>query len=257
MFQAELLQQRLAGLRFAHPLHFFPRIGSTNTEAKTLAEAGAPEGTLLVADEQLAGRGQGTRRWQTPPGTALAFSLILRPRLSPAHATRLTMWAGVAVCEAIEVISDLSATLKWPNDVLLNGKKVAGILVETTLDGNQLAYAVLGVGMNLLAAPDPHTVDFPATCLQAEAGRTINRLTMLRVVLERLEAGYLLVADDSLFTAWQKRLALLGEPLIARTAAGERTGHAVAVDREGALIFETDTGEQLRLISGLAQIRPA
>jgi BirA family biotin operon repressor/biotin-[acetyl-CoA-carboxylase] ligase len=257
MFHAPELLHRLSGLRLAHPIHLYQQIGSTNDQAKHLAEAGAPEGLLLIAEEQTAGRGRGGRRWLTPPGTTLALSLVLRPALPAALSARLTMLAGLAVSEALEQAAAITAALKWPNDVLINGRKTAGILIETAVQAEQIDYAVLGIGLNVSWAPAPHEVDFPATCVQAEAGREVDRLSLLHTLLTRMEAWYPALADDALFTAWRARLAMLNEPAELRPEAQAEAllGRAVDVAPDGALIFQTDSGETRRVLAGTLHLR--
>jgi BirA family biotin operon repressor/biotin-[acetyl-CoA-carboxylase] ligase len=257
MFHAQDLLHRLIGLRFGHPIYLFQQIGSTNDQARRLADADAPEGLLVVAEEQTAGRGRANRRWLTPPGTALALSLVLRPPLSAGLAARVTMLAGLAVCEAAERVAGLRADLKWPNDVLIGGRKVAGILVESAFRGDALEYAVVGLGINVSWAPEPGTVDFPATSLEAEAGRPVDRLNLLRAVLGALEARYEGLAGEQLFADWRARLALLGEPVELLTEAGTLAGIAEDVAPDGALIIRTAAGARQHVLAGEVRLRPA
>ncbi|MCC6190029.1 MAG: biotin--[acetyl-CoA-carboxylase] ligase [Anaerolineales bacterium] len=246
----------LAGLRFGHPVYIYQQIGSTNTEAKRLAEAGAPEGLLVMAETQTAGRGRAGRHWLTPPGGALAFSLVLRPALPPAQAARLTMLAGLAVCEGIELASPLRVELKWPNDILVNGKKAGGILVESGLQGDRLDYAVVGIGLNVSQAPGADQVEFPATALADGAGQPIDRLRLLRACLNRLQAQYARLADgEALRADWTARLAWLGEKVVVTTADGALSGQAEGVDADGALLIRGETGEALRLVAGDVRLR--
>jgi BirA family biotin operon repressor/biotin-[acetyl-CoA-carboxylase] ligase len=255
--EAGALEAALAGLRFGRPLHFHAALGSTNDEAKRLAEAGAPEGLLVAADTQTAGRGRGARRWITAPGTALALSVVLRPALPPARATRLTMLAGVAVCEAVESTAGVSAALKWPNDVLLAGQKAGGILVETGLAGDRLDYAVVGIGLNVSQAPPRGTVDFPATDLESEAGRPVDRAALLRACLERLAAHYpdLAAEDGPLYSAWFGRLVWLGEAVTATTPEGTWHGRMTGADPDGALQVALDAGGTRRVLAGEVRLR--
>src|SRR4029079_9626473 len=131
VLHAPALLHALSGLRFGHPVHLYQHIGSTQDEARRQARAGAPEGLLIVAEEQTDGRGRAGRRWVTAHGTALAFSLVLRPSTTAARGGELSMLAGLAVCEAVEQISGLPAVLKWPNDILVGGKKAGGIIAES------------------------------------------------------------------------------------------------------------------------------
>ena len=260
LFHAEELLHYLSGLRFGHPIYLFRTIGSTNDEAKLLADSGAPEGLLVIAEEQTAGRGRTGRTWITPLGQALAISLVLRPSLLPVEqGTQLTMLAGLAVCQAVEQVTGLHPQLKWPNDVLLSGKKVAGLLVETALRGDQLDYAVLGLGLNVNFAPPPEAVDFPATSLQAEAHAELDRLPLLHAILERLEALYPQVgaSDQALYQAWSARLAMVGEPIVVRTAEGDQSGVLEGVTPEGALLLKQADGQTLKLLAGDVRLRPA
>ena len=260
LFHAEELLHRLGGLRLGHPVYLFRTIGSTNDEAKLLADSGAPEGLLVIAEEQTAGRGRTGRSWITPLGQAIAMSLILRPSRLPAdQATQLTMLAGLAVCQAVEQVTALRPQLKWPNDILLSGKKVAGLLLETALRGDQLDYAVLGLGLNVSFAPPPETVDFPATSLQAEAHTKVKRLPLLRAILEQLEALYPHVGDPdlSLYKAWSARLAMVGEAIVVRTAEGDQAGVLAGATPDGALLLRQADGQTLKLLAGDVRLRPA
>jgi len=255
---APALVHALAGRPLGHPVYVFQQIGSTNDEAKRLAAAGAPEGALVVAETQTAGRGRAGRRWVTPPRAALAVSLVLRPTLTAAQATRLTMLAGVAVCAALEGVAGVQPALKWPNDILLGGRKVGGILVESGLDGERLDYAILGLGLNVSAGPPPEQVQFPATALEAEAGRPVDRLTLLVAVLDALTTHYPSVAEGKgLHAAWQARLAWLGEAVTAYTAEGELHGVAEGVDDDGALRLRLASGETRRLLAADVRLRPS
>jgi BirA family transcriptional regulator, biotin operon repressor / biotin---[acetyl-CoA-carboxylase] ligase len=258
LFHAEELLHYLAGLQFGHPVYLYRSLGSTNDEAKLLAASGAPEGLLVIAEEQTAGRGRSGRSWMTPPGQALACSVVLRPNLPLERATQLTMLAGVAVCRAIEQATPLHAMLKWPNDVLIAGKKVAGLLLETALKDDQLDYAVLGLGLNVSFAPPPEAVDFPATSLEAESETEVGRLHLLRLFLEELERLYpqLESGNKTLYHAWRTRLTMLGEPVTVRTATGDETGRLEGVTPEGALILQQAGGKTLQLLAGDVRLRP-
>lgn len=257
MFHAPDLLNSVRGLRFGRPAYLYQKIGSTNDEAKGLADNGAPEGLLVAAEEQTAGRGRMARRWYTPPGAALAFSLVLRPALPAAQAPRLTMLAGLAVCDAIEQLTGQRPGLKWPNDILLSGRKLGGILVEGALRGEGLDYAVLGIGLNISWSPPPEAVEYAATHLQAETGEPIDRLKLLRAILARMEARYPALTAPSLLADWQARLLLMGEPIVIRTAEGDLRGQAQSVDDDGALLVRLDTGELRRVLAGDVHLRRA
>ena len=146
---AEAIAAALTTRRLGRPVLYFRRTGSTNDVAHERAAAGTAEGLLVIADEQTAGRGRLDRRWWAPPGSSLLMSLLLRPSLPPSQVGQLTMCLGLAAVEAIEAVTGLRPALKWPNDLLLNGRKLGGMLSELRLDGEQVAYAVLGLGINV------------------------------------------------------------------------------------------------------------
>jgi BirA family biotin operon repressor/biotin-[acetyl-CoA-carboxylase] ligase len=247
----------LGGLRLGQAVYSFATIGSTNDEAKRLADGGAPEGTLVLAETQTRGRGRLGRRWLTAPGTALALSLVLRPALPARHATRATLLAGVAVCEALEQAAALRPALKWPNDVLLDGRKAGGILVETGLAGARLDYLVVGIGLNVSQAPPPEAVLFPATCVEAAAGRPVDRLGLLGGIVERLEARYagLDAGYAGLHADWLRRLAWVGERVVAHSPEGDYHGCLAGADDEGALLVRMDDGQIKRIVVGEVAVR--
>jgi BirA family biotin operon repressor/biotin-[acetyl-CoA-carboxylase] ligase len=253
-FTAATLEAALHGLRFGVPLHFFESLGSTNDEARRLAEAGAPEGTLVAADEQTAGRGRAGRPWQTPRGVALAASFILRPALPPTRLGWLTMLGGLAAAEAIEAMAGVAAALKWPNDVLVNGQKVAGVLAESALEGERLAFVVLGIGVNVSAVPTG-AVGFPATSLAEAAGRPVDRVALLRALAASLGQWYPRLEDESLREAWAARLAWQGQPVVVHQGEATVQGVAAGVDADGALLLRLESGEERRVVAGDVSLR--
>lgn len=247
------LPTRLIGRRVV----VYPRVGSTNDEAKRLAEDGAPEGTLVVADEQTAGRGRLQRTWWAPAGTALLMSLILRPDLAPHQAQRLTMLCSLAICDAIAGTTGLVPAVKWPNDVLLRGRKVCGILTELGIEGPRLAYAVVGMGVNV-------NVDFggagelthTATSLAQELGREVSRLELLRAILINVEERYArLRAGESPHAEWAARLATLGQRVIVTTPTEQLSGIAEGVDADGALLLRDENGVLRHILAGDVTLR--
>lgn len=218
--QAALGDLPLGGLRF------FERIGSTNDEAATWASAGARDFSVVIADEQTIGRGRSGSRWFTPAGTALALSLILRrPHTEAAHAGRFSGLGALAVVDVCELCGVESA-IKWPNDVLIGGRKVAGILVESVWLGNELDASIVGIGVNVQAGavPPPESLAYPATSLETEAGRPINRIALLRKLLESLQRWRELMDQDQFIRAWEERLAFRGREV----ALGDGHGTVLA-----------------------------
>lgn len=260
---------------FGRNLVFLSRTGSTNDVAKDLALQGAPEGTVVVADEQTAGRGRLGRRWLAPSGTCLLCSILFRPTLPPTQAMRLTMLCALAAADAIQRIAGLRVALKWPNDLIvecaslqvcksaspelpipnpqyLTWKKLAGILTETGAVGNGLEFAIVGIGINVNVAPEELPALAPdATSILAETGRGSDRATLLAAFLGRVEQRYEgLRAGINPQPEWAARLATLGQPVQAIMPDEILTGVAESVDEDGALLLRTPDGALHRLLAG-------
>jgi BirA family biotin operon repressor/biotin-[acetyl-CoA-carboxylase] ligase len=266
------LEQTLHGLALG-PLRFFERIGSTNTEALRWAEAGAPDLSLVVADEQTAGRGRLGRQWFTPPGAALAFSLVLRGPYDassnaqgdlPGRLARLTALGALAVSQALQAMYGLRAQIKWPNDVLLSGRKVCGILAEAQWQGRQLSAVILGIGINVSLASTPPEAQwlYPATSVEAELGRLVDRWQLLRSVLENLLVWRDRLGEAEFLRAWEDRLAFKGEWVYIYQDASDQTsppeqGLLVGLDPAGCLQVRTQSGELRSLNYGELRLRPA
>lgn len=227
-----------------HPTIYRPVVDSTQNVAHKAAQAGAPEGLVVLADEQHAGKGRLGRRWVAPFGSSLLMSLLLRPGIPVRQAARLTMCVGLGAAEAIETLTSLHVQLKWPNDLYLANKKLAGLLTETSLEGERLVYAVVGLGMNInvhLAADDE--LAGTATSLAMVLGHEVSRVAVLEAVLQQVETRYLeLQRGESPASAWAARLLGLGEPVQVTLANSVLTGIAVGVSPDGALWLQTDDG---------------
>ncbi len=187
MFDLAVLESELAGSVYAGKLHFSPVTGSTNTDALTAARGGAPHGSVYFADEQLAGRGRGNHAWHSAAGEGLYVSVLLRPTLPAARLQLLPLAAGLAAAEAICAASGLTADLRWPNDLLIGTRKVGGILAETQIEAGAVAFAVLGVGINVHQRNFDPDLATPATSLAIELGRYVSRQELLVSLLESLE----------------------------------------------------------------------
>ena len=241
-------------------LVYLPETGSTNTEARRLAQAGAPEGALVIADYQTAGRGRLDRRWLAPPGSSLLLSLIFRPALAPHQAQRLTMICGLALLEAVEAETGLRLGLKWPNDALIGGRKVAGILTELSLRGAAVDYAVVGMGLNVNLDPArlPDDLLAPATSLSHELGRPVDRLSLLWAFLRAVERRYLaLQAGRSPQAEWARHLVTLGQPVTVSAGGATFGGLAEGVDADGALLVRREDGRVQRVLAGDVTLRTA
>jgi BirA family biotin operon repressor/biotin-[acetyl-CoA-carboxylase] ligase len=252
----ESIERALAGVELVRRVVYRPQAGSTNDLAQALAAEGAPEGTLVIADEQTAGRGRLGRSWWAPAGANLLLSLLLRPALPPLAALRLTMAAGLAAAEAIEQTTGLVVRLKWPNDIWLNGKKAGGILVETRLAGEQLEYAIVGLGLNVNADLSKHAqLAGLATSLRMESGQPQDRLPLLRALVERFAAWYSNIGSPHLREAWARRLITLGQFVEAWAGQQPVSGLAEAVDEDGALLVRTGDGRLHKLSAGDVSLR--
>lgn len=236
---------------------YYSSIGSTNDLLKELAAQGAPEGTLVIADEQTAGKGRLDRKWLAPPGTSLLLSLLFRPNLAPNQAQRLTMICSLAIADAIEGLTGLPVDLKWPNDILIWGKKAGGILTELGTTGAYLDYVVVGMGLNVNLAVStlPELRDM-ATSLSEELGREVSRLELLWRILGQIETRYnSLSRGESPHEDWAARLINLGRQVQVTTPRGVLVGWAEGVDADGALILRTPDGQRKRILAGDVTLR--
>lgn len=187
MYDLAALEAALAGSSFAGKLHFSPVAGSTNTDAVQAARAGAPHGSVYFADEQQAGRGRGDHGWHSAAGEGLYVSVLLRPALPAARLPLLPLAAGLAAADAIYAASGLTADLRWPNDLLIGERKCGGILAESKIEGGTVAFAVVGIGINVHQRSFAPELATAATSLDLEAGRHISRETLLIALLKSLE----------------------------------------------------------------------
>jgi BirA family biotin operon repressor/biotin-[acetyl-CoA-carboxylase] ligase len=259
----------LSGLPLGE-IQYFDRIGSTNDEAALWADRGAPDLSMVIADEQTAGKGRHGRTWLTPPGAALAFSLVLRDfsegeiGAEPGSSLmRLTALGAVGICEALKQSYKLQAQIKWPNDVLLNRRKTAGILVEVHWQGENLQAAILGMGINVApkSVPPDEEAAFPATCIQDTLGGPIDRLDLLRSVLVELIALRRQLMSPSFVQVWDRYLAFKGEYVMIKQD-GERTtmppkqALVLGLDEYGRLRLQDPGGAHFELLMGELTLRP-
>jgi BirA family biotin operon repressor/biotin-[acetyl-CoA-carboxylase] ligase len=240
-------------------VRYFDSIGSTNNEALAWATSGARDLSLVIADEQTAGRGRLDRKWFTPRGTALAFSLILRPTLQEKpHLTRIVGLAALAVADSLRT-RELVATIKWPNDVLLNGYKVAGILIESVWSGEKVDYLVIGIGVNVLngAVPPAELLQFPATSLAESLGPAVEREAVLREILAGIIALRPHLGTDSFLAAWEKALAFRGEQVQVLEGNGTSvSGELQGLESDGSLRLSNDAGKSVIIRFGDVRLRP-
>jgi len=219
------------------PFYYFASLGSTNDTAASLAQDGACHGTLVFADEQTSGRGREKRRWITPPGTALALSVILR---LPGHGVETLPYAGLGAVAVSDALAELGvgAVIKWPNDVLVGNRKLSGVLAEVSWTGEQADAIILGIGVNVLpgAVPPPESIRIPATCVEWEAGHSVSREDLLQRIVcalgRRLNAG-----ASSWMQIWEQRLAFLGQEVSLKSGSGSLRGVVRGLDERGRLLL--------------------
>jgi BirA family biotin operon repressor/biotin-[acetyl-CoA-carboxylase] ligase len=242
---------QLATERFGQSVRAFEAIGSTSVEARTWAQDGAAEGSLVVADHQTQGRGRQGRTWADAPGQSLLFSLVLRPRLAPDRQGLITLAAGLGVADGIAAVTALSPAIKWPNDLLLDGRKCCGMLLETTSGGRDEAQSpvVLGVGLNVNQTSFPDALSTTATSLSLAAGRPVPRAPLLAALLTHLERRYDAVHDRpaAIRAAYEERMHLRGDVVTLRFAHRDDrvTGRVEGVAPDGGLRLTTDDGPRV------------
>ena len=235
------------------PLFFMPTVGSTNAEIKKLAAKGYPQGTTVIAETQMDGKGRLGRVWQSPPETGLWFSFLLKPELSPLHIAGITLACGMGVCMAIRNCTGLDARIKWPNDIIVNNKKVCGILTEMSAEADKINYAVVGIGINVNTEFFPEEIRHKATSLMLEKGERFERKTLFQNVLAETEK-YLKTYEDTygifIMEEYKKYCATLGKEVSVIRGNKTLCGTAVDIAETGDLIIRTSDGEMLNIHSG-------
>lgn len=240
----------VSDLPLGHTIHRHASLASTNDEAAELARGGCPEGVVVVADAQTAGRGRHGHTWASPPG-GLYASIVLRPSLAPASLQILGLAAAVAACEAVEELCGIRLDIKWPNDLLCNGKKVGGVIVEAVLQACKPQFAVVGLGLNANTPLDALPLDLRdyATSLAVEQGRPVAVDRLLREVLQHIDALYRPLDATEILRRWRRHATFLGERVGVSIGSGHRqpgegpvTGIAEGVDSCGRLLLRMDDG---------------
>jgi BirA family biotin operon repressor/biotin-[acetyl-CoA-carboxylase] ligase len=225
----------------------FSSLPSTMEAARKEAGRGAPEGTVIIADEQTAGHGRLGRAWLSPPGS-ISVSVLLYPDI--AGLPSLIMIASLAVAHGIEAVTGLEARLKWPNDVLVNGRKVAGILIESSLKGKAVDYAVIGMGININVDMTAFAeIAATATSLSGELGASVSRLGVVRRLLVELDGLYA-APRQAIFGEWRSRLDTLGRQVCVTGSDTAQYGRAESVAVDGSLLLRWDDGSLTRVLAG-------
>jgi len=256
LFDSLELNAQLNTLRVGKRLDCLKQTTSTNSDAFRIAEDGAPEGAVVIADAQVGGKGRRGRVWSSPAGVNLYCSVVLRPAIMPNEAPQLTFLSAVAVTRAIELTTGLKPEIKWPNDVLIGGKKVAGLLNEMSAETDGINFIILGIGVNLNMTQDqfPDDLRYPATSLLQESGSRVCRTrfaaTMLNE-LDKLYTDFLEYGFGPVREEWQVRCNARGRTVSVSDGGTELlSGLFIGIDGDGALLLQSGDGRIERIISG-------
>jgi len=228
-------------------IHHFQEIGSTMDVARGLARKGVVEGTIVIAESQTRGKGRLGREWLSPKGGIL-FTLILRPKISPAYAPRINLMASVAVAKTIRKLFGLEAELKWPNDVLIKGRKVCGILAEMEAEMDKVNFINLGIGINANTATSQY--ERMATSLKEELRTEISRKQLLNSLLKEIAKQQALLTGNKLLEEWKKLSGTLNKQVKIAAPGEEITGQAIDIDTNGALVIKSKDGSLRSVIAG-------
>lgn len=240
-------------------VHYEESVESTQKIAHRLSYEDAPEGTVIIAEEQLSGRGRMDRKWHSPKYTGIWMSIILRPNIPLPKAPQLTLLAAVAIVQAIEDLTGLLPDIKWPNDILMNGKKVTGILTELEAEADRINSIIIGIGMNVNQTKE----DFPselqeiATSIRLEKGEKISRAELIKGIFINLEKLYLLYLEEGFFPIkllWESYAISIGKKITARTLSHSIIGKAQGITDDGVLIIEDEHGKTHHVYSADIEI---
>ncbi len=256
----EAIQSRLTGRIVGRRLQVVAEIGSTNDAVMAAGQAGEPEGLAILADRQTSGRGRRGRSWASLPGVGICTSILLRPPLSPLQAPLLTLMAGLAAADAIATVARIDPVLKWPNDLLLDGRKAVGILTEMTTTGQRIGHVAIGIGINVHQRREdfPDTVRETATSLDLAVGRPIDRGGLAAALYDSLDRWYANVCGDgtsAILRAARVKTATLGKPVTVDAGDLQWQGTALNLDEDGALLVRDARGAIQRVLADDVSIR--
>ena len=252
---ADSLQRLLTTQTLGRTVHVKAQTASTNDDAKQLARDGAPEGTVVLAEQQHRGRGRQGRSFASPAGVGIYMSLLLRPEIELSRLPQLTLVAAVATADAIAEVSSLSVELKWPNDVMIGNKKAGGILTESVFQADLSPVAIVGIGINVNTALEqfPAELRRQVTSLSLEAGRFVPRTPLIAAILGRFEPLYLDFQQQGLapiLPRWLHYGRIVGKPVRCSTERGLQEGVVLGLDVDGALLVRGPDDSRLRVVSG-------
>lgn len=248
----ELIQHNLNCQIIGQNVIILDTVDSTNTYLKSLARQGTHEGTMVIAEEQTAGRGRLGRTWDSQKSKNLTFSLLLKPTVNHEHFGVISLLVGVAVARALHSTTSLPVECKWPNDVLISGKKVCGILCEMVSNANQSLSIIVGIGINVNQTEFPGEIRETASSLSLEAGMLFDRVNVLQKVLEEIEYWYIQFQEnksDEIIQEWKKHSTMIGSIISIRQNENIMTGIFTDVSNDGALMLECN-GSMHRILAG-------
>jgi BirA family biotin operon repressor/biotin-[acetyl-CoA-carboxylase] ligase len=254
------IQASLGTEQIGKKIYAFPQAASTNEVAFRLALNGAEEGEVVLAESQTKGKGRMGRQWESPAGLNIYLSIILRPRIVPSKTPLITLMTAVACAEAVDEVTGLTPAIKWPNDLLIEEKKLGGILTEADMELDRINFVVVGIGINvnMARAVFPPSIKDTATSLQEALGREISRIALTQAILRRLEQWYKRLGQgrgEEIRRRW-KELALIKGKAIEVTSLGEVVrGTALDIDEDGALLVQTDNTTIKRVVAGDVTLR--
>jgi len=243
-------------------LYTFDEIDSTNEMAKKYAASGKPEGTVVVAEKQLQGKGRLRRTWDSPKGQGIWVSVIIRPNILPTSAPQITFVLAVGMVRAMDKALGLKAEIKWPNDILINGKKVAGILTELSAEIERIDYIVFGIGLNVNQKKEDFPEEFrnKAMSLSMALGQNVSRVKLLQAMLEELERTYHEYLEKGfayILKEWKANSCTLGKEVQIIMEGDKLEGKAVDLDQDGFLIIQDKNNQLHRIIAGDVSLRDA
>ena len=250
----DMLKQRLKGSLFGKRIFHFFRTDSTNRVALELGHAGEPEGAVVLAEEQTAGRGRGGRAWHSERATGIYVTLLLRPKLAPVQAPLLTMMAGLSAHSAVQALTGLEVDLKWPNDLLVRGRKLGGILTEMHAEPGQIRFVIVGIGLNVNQEKFPGELADLATSLRAETGKPQSRMQLLVRLLHEFESDYNRFLREGVATVVARFESVSsyarGKRVRVTNGTESYVGTTAGLGPEGLLQVERDGGQLMTVIAG-------
>ncbi len=247
MFTERELRKGLKTKSFGTKIYTFQTIDSTNSCAKAVANIGAPEGIVVISEEQTEGRGRLGRAWLANPAENLMFSLLLRPQVPPEVINLLPLYVAVATAQAIEKITGLKVECKWPNDLLINKKKVAGILIEGSIKNNIVEHVVVGLGVNVNQTKFPDDLMLKATSLQLQLNKPVDRVALFKEVLSSLETHYkhsMSTGFQSVIPFWTRRTTMLNKSILISQSGNVISGIVTGLSRDGGLVLQSNGSER-------------